>query len=169
MGPEDFERAVRDIWATVPAMTLATCLGGAPWATDVYFAPQGWRLVFFSSPTSRHCRNLAVTDACAATVHPQVASWRAIRGLQMEGRAFPVAGLADKAAVTAAYLAKFPFVKDLLANPGDTARKMAGVAPHVFVPSRIRYLDNALGFGARFVVRLANGRPAGPPQREEAS
>ncbi|WP_428565299.1 MAG: pyridoxamine 5'-phosphate oxidase family protein [Solidesulfovibrio sp. DCME] len=169
MEPEDFERAVRGMLEEVPAMTLATCADGAPWATDVYFAPLGWRLVFFSAPTSRHCRNLAVSEACAATVHPPVASWREIRGLQMEGRAGPVTGLADKAAATAAYVAKFPFVKDLLANPGDTARKLAKVAPHVFVPCRIRYLDNALGFGARFTVRLADGRPVGPPQREEAS
>jgi len=31
-------------------MTLATCAEGLPWATDVYFAPDGFDLVFLSSP-----------------------------------------------------------------------------------------------------------------------
>jgi uncharacterized protein YhbP (UPF0306 family) len=166
MELEAFTRAVRDILGAVPAMTLATCADGKPWATDVYFAPRGFDLVFFSSPASRHCRNLAVSEACAVTIHPQVATWREIRGLQMEGRAGPTDGLAQKASAMAAYLAKFPFVKDLLADPGDATRKMAKVAPHVFTPSRIRYLDNALGFGARFVVDLADGAPLDPPVRE---
>ena len=168
MEIEAFTKAVRDILDAVPAMTLATCEDGLPWATDVYFAPRGFELVFFSSPASRHCRNLAAAPACAVTVHPQVATWREIRGLQMEGRAGPVAGLAPQASATAAYLAKFPFVKDLLVAPGETARKMAKVSPHVFVPARIRYLDNALGFGARFTLRLKDGEPLGPPEREDA-
>ncbi len=151
MELEAFTRAVRDILDAVPAMTLATCAGGKPWATDVYFAPRGFNLIFFfSSPGSRHCRNLAVSAACAVTVHPQVAAWREIRGLQREGRAGPMDGLAQKASAMAAYLAKFPFVKDLLAAPGEAAGKMAKVEPHDFRPTRIRYLDNALGFGARF-------------------
>lgn len=151
MELEAFTRAVRDILDAVPAMTLATCAGGKPWATDVYFAPRGFNLIFFfSSPGSRHCRNLVVSAACAVTVHPQVAAWREIRGLQREGRAGPMDGLAQKASAMAAYLAKFPFVKDLLAAPGEAAGKMAKVAPHDFRPTRIRYLDNALGFGARF-------------------
>ena len=169
MELEAFKLAVRDILDAVPAMTLATCAQGQPWAADVYFAPRGFDLIFFSSPASRHCRNLAASGACAATIHPQVASWRDIRGLQMEGRAMPLDGLAQKTAATAAYLAKFPFVKDLLAAPGDAARKMAKVSPHVFVASRIRYLDNALGFGTRFVVELVDGAPLGPPVREIGS
>jgi len=168
MTPERFERAVREILDNVPAMTLATVGDGLPWATDVYFAPMDWRLVFFSSPKSRHCRNLAGKPNCAATVHPQVASWREIRGVQMEGVVLPADGVAGQARATAAYLAKFPFVRDLLANPVETARKMTRVSPHVFTPSRVRYLDNTLGFGARFVMRFQDGRPTGQPEREDS-
>lgn len=154
-------RVVRDILETVPVMTLATCADAAPWATDVYFAPQGWRLVFFSSPRSRHCRNLARATACAATIHPPCANWREIRGLQLEGTAGPVTGLAAQAAATAAYLAKFPFVRELFAAPGDLAGKLGRVSPHVFLPSRILSTDNASGFGQRVVLRLEDGQPVG--------
>lgn len=168
MELEAFDRAVREILDTVPAMTIATCADGKPWATDVYFAPHGFDLVFFSSAGSRHCRNLAVSPACAVTIHPQVATWREIRGVQMEGTAAPTGGLTHKVPAMAAYLAKFPFVKDLLADPGAVARKMVGVSLHVFTPSRVRYLDNALGFGTRFVVDVADGAPLGPPRRESS-
>ncbi|QGM46783.1 pyridoxamine 5'-phosphate oxidase family protein [Methylocystis heyeri] len=168
MTLEEFDQALGDILEQVPVVTLATCADGVPWATDVYFATQGRRLVFLSSPTSRHCRNLAAQPTCAATIHPVVASWRDIRGVQMEGRAEPLSELLDKASAMAAYVTKFPFVADLLTHPGEVARKAARVTPHVFIPTRIRYLDNRLGFGTRFVVRLEDGLPLGSPEREDS-
>lgn len=167
MTPEDFEAAVRGLLAEVPAMTLATFADGVPWATDVYFAPDGYDLVFFSSPKSRHCRNLEISPACAATVHPAVASWREIRGLQMEGRAFLVEGAAGVARALRVYAGKFPFVRDILENPVDAARTFAKSSAHVFRPSRVRYLDNALGLGARFSRSFTDGKPDGPPRRED--
>ena len=148
-------------------MTLATCAGGLPWATDVYFAPNGFELVFFSSPRSRHCLNLTANPACAATIHPQVDSWREIRGLQIEGEAGPPADTLASARAMAAYVKKFPFTRDLLAHPAQTLGAFSRAAAHVLRPSRLLYLDNAQGIGTRFSLRLVDGRPVGPPQRQE--
>jgi uncharacterized protein len=166
MNPEDFEKAVADIFESVPVMTLATCSDGAPWATDVYFARIGYGLVFYSSPDSRHCLNLAANPVCAATVHPAASSWQDIRGLQMEGQARPITQLAQKARATAAYLARFPFAKALMSDPSGVARSMAKVAIHLFTPSRIRYLDNALGFGARFTMSVKDGKLTEAPHSD---
>ncbi|MHC1790255.1 pyridoxamine 5'-phosphate oxidase family protein [Solidesulfovibrio sp.] len=171
MEPEAVLAAVHRLLAETTAMTLATVsadAGGlAPWASTVYFAPDGFDLVFLSSPDSRHGRNLAANPACAAAVSPEAASWRSIRGLQLEGRAAVAAGLTAKGRAMAAYFTKFPFVKALLADPGEAARRMGKVSAHVFRPTAIRYLDNSLGFGARWLVRLDDGRPIGPPTREK--
>ncbi|BAH76848.1 pyridoxamine 5'-phosphate oxidase family protein [Solidesulfovibrio magneticus] len=169
MTPEAFEAAVRTLFAEVAAMTLATCAQGRPWASDVYFAPDGWKLVFFSSPASRHCRNLEANPACAATIHPVVASWRDIHGLQLEGRVEPVEGLIAMAQAAAVYCAKFPFAKALLEAPGESAAKMARVRPHVFIPQSVRLTDNRQGFGTRFLLRLHDGRPLGPPERDSGN
>ena len=166
MTPEAFEAAVRTLFAEVAAMTLATCAGDRPWASDVYFVADGWKLVFFSSPASRHGRNLAANPACAATIHPVVASWRDIHGLQLEGRGEPVEGLIAMARAAAVYCGKFPFAKALLEAPGETTAKMTRVRPHVFVPTAVRLTDNRQGFGTRFLLRLRDGRPMGPPERE---
>ena len=166
MEPEAVEAGIRRLLAETTAMTLATSLSGVPWAATVYFAPDGFDLVFLSSPNSRHGRTLAANPACAATVSPETASWRDIRGLQLEGRAGVVSGLAAKARAMAAYCVKFPFVEALLADPGEAARRLGRVSAHVLRPTTIRYLDNTLGFGTRWLLRLEDGRPVGPPERE---
>lgn len=165
MTLDEFEAAAFALLGRAAAMTLATCSEGLPWATDVYFAPVGYELYFFSSPRSRHCVNLAATPACAASVRPEVSTWREIRGLQMEGQARQASAL-ETAAALPAYLGKFPFAAELLKDPAATAGKLASVRLHVFTPRAVRYLDNSLGFGTRFHLRLEDGRPSGAPERE---
>lgn len=169
MEPEAVLAAVSKLLAETTAMTLATCRDGLPWAATVYFAPDGYDLVFLSSPGSRHGRDLAANPACCAAVSPETASWRDIRGLQIEGRAAVVGGPLATARAMAAYFAKFPFVQDLLADPGQAAKRLGKVAVHVLRPTTIRLLDNSHGFGSRFILRLEDGRPVGPPEPEKAS
>lgn len=164
MTLKEFETKVCRLLDEVTTMTLATCDEGIPWATDVYFSPDGFDLVFFSAPDSRHCRNLTVNPVCAVTIHPEVASWRDIRGLQMEGACEPVASVGGKARAYAAYFRKFPFARALISTPPDAALTFGKATAHLFQPSRLLYLDNSLGLGTRFCIRLANGRPVGPPE-----
>ncbi len=166
MTSEEFEAAMAALFREVAPMTLATCAGNVPWASDVYFASSGFDLVFFSSLESRHCRNLVANPVCAASVHAPVATWRDIRGMQMEG----VAGLAhtigEKASALAAYVEKFPFARDLMANPVGAVRSAFRAHAHIFRPTRIRYLDNRHGIGMRFSVGIVGGKPMWPPRRE---
>lgn len=166
MTLEQFEAAVTSLLASIPAMTLATSAGAYPWASDVYFAAGGYELIFFSSPASRHSLNLAANPFCAATVHPPASSWREIRGLQMEGIAEPIEGVESTAQAILVYSAKFAFARDLLANPFELGKKALNVKAHVFRPNRIHYLDNSLGFGTRYSVRVENGKATGSLQRD---
>ena len=167
MTPEAFEAAAGALFRDIAPMTLATCADNVPWASDVYFAASGFDLIFFSSSDSRHCGNLAVNPACAVTVHAPAPTWRDIRGLQMEGRAGRVEAVGEKARALATYLHKFPFARDLMGDPVGAARTVFRAHPHVFRPTRIRYLDNRLGIGARFAITIADGKPIWPPLREK--
>lgn len=166
MKLEQFEAAVNSLLDSVPAMTLATSAGAYPWASDVYFAASGYEFIFFSSPASRHSLNLAANPFCAATVHPFAASWREIKGLQMEGIAETITGVEATAQALLVYGAKFPFARDLMSNPFEMGKKALNVKAHVFHPARIHYLDNALGFGTRFSLRIQNGKAGGSPERD---
>ena len=53
-----------------------------------------------------------------------------------------------------------------MSNPIEMARKALNVKAHVFRPERIRYIDNALGFGTRFSLRLENGKASGSPESD---
>jgi len=169
MTLEEFEEAVFRILAEVATMTLATCAEGVPWATDVYFSPDGYDLVFFSSPTSRHCRNLAFNPACAVTIHPLATTWQEIRGLQLAGVCAPASSPAGKIQAGVVYFKKFPFARALLAPPAGAVTLFAKASAHVFRPSYIRLVDNRQGLGVRFSIRLENGKPAGPPEQEESA
>lgn len=165
MTPEALSAAAADLLARVPAMALATCDGRVPWAADVYFAPLGFDLVFFSSPDSRHGRNLAVNPVCAASLHPEAPSWRDIKGLQLEGVAEPVAGVTPGGEGLLAYFRKFPFAETLLADPAGAVEKVRRDRLYRFRTERLYYLDNSLGFGTRFAVAIRAGGLAGPPER----
>ena len=167
MTRAEFEAGVRALLDGVAAMTLATAANGDVWASDVYFAPDDYALLFFSAPAARHCRNLATNARCAATVHAPATSWRDIRGLQMEGEAVLLVDAEARARAFEIYVAKFPFARDLLAADGSVAGG-SRVEAHAFRPARIRYIYNARGFGTRFVIRLQDGAPAGEPEPDRS-
>lgn len=66
-----------ELWETVPRLLAANrylVLGtvnpdGSPWVTPVFFVPDGeHRVLWVSSPDSRHSHNIAVSPAVAITV-----------------------------------------------------------------------------------------------------
>lgn len=166
MTSEEFEAATSALFREVAPMTLATCAGNVPWASDVYFARSGFNLIFFSSPDSRHCRNLVANPVCAVSVHALATNWQDIRGVQMEGVAGLASATGEMVSALAAYVAKFPFARDLLAHPGEALRTAFRAQAHIFRPIRMRYLDNRRGIGVRFSVGYVQGKPEWPPRRE---
>lgn len=126
----------------LPAMTLATSgPGGEPHAAPVYFAADAYpRLYFFSDPASQHGADLAVHPQAAAALHPLVAGWQEIRGLQLRGRVRRVEPGPEWEQAWALYQAKFPFVNQL-------KDELARTALYAFEPDWIRRVDNRQGFG----------------------
>ena len=160
-----FAGAVARMMRDVSVMTLATSGPDGPWAADVYFAADGWNLIFLSSPRSRHCRDISALPMCAVTIHPQPpGSWRDITGLQLTGTARPAEGPKELAHVLRRYVSKFPFANDLVSSPGTAASLATSARPHIFVPTWIRLVDNTRGFGRPFSAVVSPdghlGRPA---------
>lgn len=128
-------------------MTLATHGPAGPWAAAVFYAEDGEGLVFVSSPGSRHGRDLAAEARCAATIHSEVDEWRAIRGIQLEGRV----ALLDGDSVAAAqrrYGEKFPFARPAVAAPALLSA-LAKIRWYRLRVERLWFIDNAAGFGHR--------------------
>jgi len=83
----------------------------------------------------------------------------------MEGVAEPVSSQGEKAQGLVAYLDKFPFARELFANPTETISTIDKATMYVMRPSHILLLDNALGFGSRYGIRVMEGCAVGPPER----
>ncbi len=89
--------------------TLATHSNEDPWAAAVFYVNAGYTLYFLSSPTSRHCLNLAENPRVAVTIQEDYADWLEIKGIQIEGVASEISGEEERTA-RRLYGQKFPIV-----------------------------------------------------------
>lgn len=131
--------------------TLATNGSDGPWAAAVFYASDGFELYFLSSPTSRHCRNIALSTRVAATIQEDYADWREIRGIQLEGTIAELAG-ADEHTARALYAEKFRFVRGPV---GAIAEALKKVRWYRLSPERVYFVDNSQGFGHRDEISVA--------------
>ncbi len=128
-----------------------------PWSAPVYFLYRAGRLLFFSSPRSRHVVAGLTGGRCAGSVHRDGDDWRAIEGLQMDGAIVEVPDSPEAAEGVAAYVRKFPAVKGLLGREvPDLLRfdEVLGARPYAFVPGRVFYVNNQAGLVGRREIPL---------------
>jgi uncharacterized protein YhbP (UPF0306 family) len=135
---------------TMTLATAATGRDGAPeaHAASVFYALDSrLRLVFVSKPTSRHGVHILGGSRVAATVTEESQEWQEIQGVQLWGRAEMLSGAARVGGM-AVYLRRFPFVRDLLAQP-----RLAALATELAVfrvtAERFAFTDNRSGFFGR--------------------
>lgn len=134
-------------------MTLASHGDEGVWAAAVFYANDGFAIYFLSSPTSRHCRNLAGNPRASAAVHEDYADWREIKGVQMEGIASVLSG-EEKERARRLYGAKFPIVGKLEQAPASIVKALAKVRWYKLIPERLYFIDNSAGFGHRDEIDL---------------
>ena len=154
-APADLRERVLAYLAAHNTVSLATVGDdGTPWAATVFYAHLGTDLYWLSEPKTRHSQNLLANGRVAATINEDYRDWQQIKGIQLEGRASEVRGKIELARALAAYLGKYPFVKQFL-SPGQLLQgvQIAGKTFDIRLwrlrPERLYYLDNARGFSAR--------------------
>ncbi len=165
MTRDELERTIADYMDSFTTMTLACAVGDKPWAAAVYYARMKLDLVFFSSPSSRHCTALGANPQAAATIQGDYRGWKEIKGLQMEGHVERVGSAVGRAGAIAAFLKRYPFVSEFLSDPltigAAVAGKMSRVDPYLFRPRVILYLNNEAGFGKRWRLEVEQGQAVG--------
>ena len=131
--------------ATHHVMTVATHGPLGLWAAAVFFANDGFRLVFLSAGHTRHAQNIAASPDVAATIQRDYADWPGIQGIQLEGRARLLAG-GEREAAIAIYAAKYDFMSRPIAV---IEQALARVNWYSLSPDRLYFVDNSRGFGHR--------------------
>ena len=134
-------------------LTGAAPYAPAPHAASVFFAvDDALRPIFLSSVTSTHGLHIGAAAPVAVTVTEQYDDWELIQGVQLWGTAHRLDGAARVKAL-AVYFFRFPFVPELMEQPGlaDTVRK---VAVYRVEPDRVAFTDNTTGVFGREVLDL---------------
>jgi hypothetical protein len=151
--PEALRRRVAAYLREHHVMTLATYGSEGLWAAAVFYADDGHNLFFLSSPTSRHCRNLAMSPRVSATIQKDYLDWQDIKGVQLEGIAREIHGREEELA-RRLYGEKFPVVRALARAPAALAEAMDRVRWYEVAPDRLYFVDNSAGFGHRDAIDL---------------
>jgi uncharacterized protein len=143
-------------------MTLATVdANGLPFAAAVFYAADAeLNLFFLSEERTEHGQNMLHESAVAATIHSDLQDWRAIRGLQIRGRAQIVAA-GEMPHAGATYGRRFAFVGSLLAGQSGASvltGPLARARFWVLRPEWIRLVDNTVRFGHKEELRLETRR-----------
>ena len=159
---ETIRREILDYLATHHVMTIASCDQNVPWAAAVFYASDEFELYFFSNPKSRHGMNIAANSRVSAAIHEDYSDWRAIRGIQLEGRAERLRSVKLQARFWEVYLKKFPFVKQFFPARGQAGGmgelvkgKLDGVRLYRILPHAVYFIDNSKGFGHREKLDLS--------------
>jgi uncharacterized protein YhbP (UPF0306 family) len=129
-------------------VTLATA-GPDPYAAAVYYANDGFQLVFVTDPTTLHGSHLVDSDRVAGTIQDQPFEWADIKGIQLRGRAVLLEGRPAEQA-RSVFITKYPYAATMLklaTTDVSAASRTAGVRIWRLVPEWIRLLDNSKGFG----------------------
>ncbi len=133
-------------------LTLATAEGDQPWAAALYYVSDAdLNLYFISDPGTRHVRQGLRSGAVAVAIHGAHQPWATIRGIQIQGR-LEVIAPGDRNRVEAVYFARFSDVGMLIRTPAGAtqariAEKFGSSIFYRITPQRLRYIDNARGFG----------------------
>lgn len=143
-----FSSEIADYLADHHVMTLATQGEEGPWASAVFYAWVDGALVFLSSPDTRHARNLAGDSRCAASIQDDTGDWKAVKGIQLEGRVQRLDG-EEAVRTRSAYAKKYPLVSPVAVMPTAIAEALAKVVWYRLRPEKLYFIDNSRGFGHR--------------------
>jgi len=132
---------------------------GMSHAANVLYALDGLALYWMSDTQTRHSLHMEVRPRVSATVAPDYADFRLIRGVQIFGRARRLAG--DQSLATARRMvSRYDFLAELANGPAALREAFEKAGFYCLEPERITLIDNTQGFGHKVTLELsdADGR-----------
>jgi uncharacterized protein len=127
---------------------------GAPHAANVLYAPDGLTLYWMSDTETRHSRHIELRPRVTATVAPDYADFRLIRGLQIFGTARRLAG-AESLSTARRMVSRYAFLEQLASGPAALRAAFQKAGFYCLEPDRITLIDNTQGFGHKETLELA--------------
>ncbi len=118
------------------------------------FAVDDFSLYWTSDPGTRHSLAIERNTHVAATVAPDYADFRLIRGVQIAGRARRLGESNEAAHARELLRRRFPFLRELDGLPAALRAALDKAAYYRLDPDTITLIDNTKGFGNRHTLRI---------------
>jgi uncharacterized protein len=136
-------------------MSLATAGPQGPHVASLFYARDGFALLWVSDRTSRHSLELGADARVEATIAPDYSDHAAIRGLQVAGRARSLVDEPERVRARRILETRYPFLR----HPGDGNLRESYARAQVYRLEAIRYvlIDNTRGFGHKDVLEISDG------------
>ena len=119
------------------------------------FAVEDFSLHWTSDPGTRHSLAIERNAHIAATVAPDYDDFRAIRGLQITGRARRLGEAGEAAHARELLRRRFPFLRERGAMPAALRAALDKAAYYRLEPDTITLIDNTRGFGNRRTLQIS--------------
>lgn len=135
-------------------MTLATRGASGAHAASLMYARRELTLHWTSDAATRHSMELDADGRVGATISPDYADFRAIVGVQIEGRAERIRDASEAQAARELLAQRYAFLGDLASAPAALRAALDKAAFYRLVPTRVTLIDNTRGFGRKEVLDL---------------
>ena len=156
MDREALRAEIEAFLAAHHTVSLATTDdAGAPHAANVLYALDGLALLWMSDTDTRHSQHIEARGRVTATVAPDYADFRAIRGLQFFGPARRIVEPLALAGARMKMLARYGFLATLANGPAKLRAAYERAGFYRLDPERITLIDNTQGFGHKETLELA--------------
>jgi uncharacterized protein YhbP (UPF0306 family) len=129
---------------------------GLPHAANVLYALDGLALYWMSDTNTRHSRHIEARLRVTATVAPDYADFRLIRGLQIFGTARRLAS-GESLATARRMVSRYGFLAELANGPAALRAAFEKAGFYCLEPERITLIDNTQGFGHKETLELGGG------------
>lgn len=136
-------------------MSLATIGPQGPHVASLFYARDGFALLWVSDRTSRHSVELGADTRVEATIAPDYSDHSTIRGLQVAGRARSIVDEPEHVRARRILETRYPFLR----QPADGNLRESYARAQAYRLDAIRYvlIDNTRGFGHKDVLEIAGG------------
>jgi len=128
-------------------MSLATVSPDAPHAANLFYARDGFSLMWVSDASSRHSVMVEADPRVAATIAKDYVDFPEIQGLQIFGRAFRVVDRLSRQHARHCLEARYLFLHDAANAPKEIRDALERAQFYRLEPSKIVLIDNTRGLG----------------------
>lgn len=133
-------------------MSLATCGPQGPHAANLFYARDGFVLLWVSDPNSRHSAELKANSRVAATIAPDYRDFGEVCGMQICGEAERITDASESQRARTLLKARYPFLKRLADGPPAMKDAYESAEVYRLDPHRMVIIDNRLGFGHKDIL-----------------